>query len=138
MKDLKKATNGTMMKAVGVIIAAALLLAGALLEAQDSNPALGKRFLEFCSSHERAMKASSFDNDIEAMRGGQCAGYISGVADAMGAEKLDACFPNGTNHGHYFATVLKFLRDHPERLHEQRYILVRDALRAAFPCSATK
>jgi hypothetical protein len=31
---------------------------------------------------------------------------------------------------------VKWLRDHPERLHEQKSVLTLEALRGAFPCQA--
>jgi len=44
------------------------------------------------------------------------------------------CSVRARHHLQYVAIVVKFLRDHPERLHEIRQRLIQEALSAAFPC----
>ena len=47
------------------------------------------------------------------------------------------CFPDGAGSpGQLTHVVVKWLRDHPERLHEPKTILTLDALGDAFPCQA--
>lgn len=81
-----------------------------------------------------------------------CLGYISGAADVLALYGLIVevyepdpepgaperprpfCSPVGATYGQFQKVVVKFLREHPERLHERRRTLVEDALRLAFPC----
>lgn len=60
-------------------------------------------------------------------------GYVNGVADALYFKDV-TCEPANVTQRQVVDIVLKFLRDHPERLHEQRFALVSDALMQAFPC----
>ena len=72
-----------------------------------------------------------------------CASYIIGSADAsLFYSQLYSsevpfrvfCAPKEATYAQYVKVVVKYLRDHPERLHESRQLLVQDALHAAFPC----
>lgn len=77
---------------------------------------------------------------------GLCMGFVTGVFDSL-TQNMAAgpvllkksmhtivCAPAGVTYDQAIRVVLKFLQDHPERLHERRYTLVRDALWRAFPC----
>jgi hypothetical protein len=49
--------------------------------------------------------------------------------------KQSVCLPDGlTGTGQLTLVILKYLREHPERLHEQAGTLTQDAIAAAFPC----
>jgi hypothetical protein len=48
---------------------------------------------------------------------------------------LTICRPEGVSTEQVRLVTLKFLNDHPERLHESAYFLVADALKGAFPCN---
>jgi hypothetical protein len=112
----------------------------------------GATLLDACEQTERM---------VDAAKEFLCYGYIEGVADSLEVHGLiewgnrqsriargdlteaarDAsarppifCSPAGGTYGQYVKVVLKFLRDHPERLHEHRRNLVEDALQNAFPC----
>ena len=62
-------------------------------------------------------------------------GYVNGVADAAHFE-LAICIPKKVSQEQILGTVLKFLTDHPERLHEWRYNLTYAALIRTFPCES--
>jgi hypothetical protein len=62
---------------------------------------------------------------------GFCYGYILGVEDASGHTH---CRPEGTTMIQNVRVVVKWLRDHPERLHERADTLILQALKTAFPC----
>jgi hypothetical protein len=47
----------------------------------------------------------------------------------------DECIPIGVSTGQGARVVIKYLRDHPEQLHEDGPILTFNALIAAFPCT---
>jgi len=61
-------------------------------------------------------------------------GYVSGVADALHYTSF-ICEPDGVSPQQEADVVLKFLKDHPERLHHHQVSLVTVALLAAFPCA---
>jgi hypothetical protein len=44
------------------------------------------------------------------------------------------CFPHGVTPDHAVRVVVKWLGDHPARLHEDAIKLVLDALKENFPC----
>jgi hypothetical protein len=62
---------------------------------------------------------------------GFCVGYIFGVDDATGR---DHCRPEGTTLIQNVRVVVKYLNDHPEKLHEKASTLILQAFRDAFPC----
>lgn len=66
-------------------------------------------------------------------------GLIIGLVHAWGEDKVSledriGCFPHNSTPGQYARVVIKFLNEHPERLHERASFLVVDALIEAFPC----
>jgi hypothetical protein len=74
-----------------------------------------------------------------------CLGYITGVTDAntvwwdfkpevRGGPNY--CPAEGVNNGQIFRIVVKYLREHPERLHFPAARLINDALTKAFPCKS--
>jgi hypothetical protein len=63
-------------------------------------------------------------------RGGFCLGYIVVIGQVSPA----VCPPVGSIHGQVQRVAVQFLRDHPERLREPASVLVKEALRQAFPC----
>ena len=48
------------------------------------------------------------------------------------------CLPEGLSSGQLLLVIVKFLRDHPERLHEARGFLALEAAKASFPCPDKK
>jgi hypothetical protein len=47
------------------------------------------------------------------------------------------CPPGASNNSQYARIVVKYLRDHPEKLHERDSLLMFSALAQAFPCKKT-
>jgi|HubBroStandDraft_1064217.scaffolds.fasta_scaffold168636_2 hypothetical protein len=77
---------------------------------------------------------------------GLCAGYISGVVDSQAMweafehveknyEQFHYCMPAAATNEQALKIVVKYLDDHPERLHEPANILILEALHKAFPCA---
>jgi len=69
------------------------------------------------------------------------AGYVSGTIDSYmvlsDANPSDRfiCFPKqGISNHQAIQIIIKWLKEHPERLHETARINVLEALRTAFPC----
>jgi hypothetical protein len=99
----------------------------------------GSELLEQCQELETVMDTRQMQNPYNA---GMCLGTVKGVRGAMviqdGVLKNKArlaCFPpQGISEGQAARVVLKYLRDHPESLHEDEVVLTMLAFRAAFPC----
>lgn len=97
----------------------------------------GNELLQECQMIGRSAEAALTTGEM--FQGGVCAGYIAASMDytrtlfLMGARL--ACLPQGTTIGQAVRVVVKYLEEHPERLHEGKPVLVSSALGAAFPCS---
>jgi len=70
---------------------------------------------------------------------GLCAGYLQGVSDLNGfyeVSKLPTffCMPDKVSYGQKAKVVIKYLEDHPEKLHEIDGGLVLSSFVDAFPC----
>ena len=75
-----------------------------------------------------------------------CAGYIAGLADGYGLAEDMEKFRVGSSHPLFclpkegllgsqgVRVVVKWLREHPETLHQERKVLVMRAFEGAFPC----
>lgn len=112
-----------------------LLLGLALLASSEPHGSSGMSLLAMCEDAE-GKKPLTTDS-------ASCASYIIGSVDASlfwnpmqddGTGRVGFCAPEPVTYLQYVAVVVKFLRDHPERLHESRQLLVQVALREAFPC----
>ena len=99
-----------------------------LAQAQVSLGSSGTKLLENCTEHAKADLGTGVS--VSWYQAGLCAGYVNGVWDV--SDKI--CTPKGSTLGQAIRVVLKYLNDHPERLHEHMAELVVDALRAAWPC----
>ena len=64
---------------------------------------------------------------------GLCSGYIISSADAFMLLNT-VCPPEGVTNRQAIEVTTKFLKDNPARRHELAHTLIRDALRAPFPC----
>jgi len=62
---------------------------------------------------------------------GMCRGVVMGVIEVS----PKVCPSEGVTLAQAVRIVLKFLQDHPERLHLRGSELAEDALSKAFPCS---
>lgn len=96
--------------------------------AEDRDGHTGRRLLERCES---VLKIASPD----LMNFGWCLGFLEGLDDmgaASGARFY--CLPDNASFGQQARVVVKYLNDHPEKLHEIDVALAIAALREAFPC----
>jgi hypothetical protein len=86
-----------------------------------------------------------------------CLGYLRGVADAMefdigfrssepasdppsgsvGGRSYFPCIPDGASPDQLARVMVKYLNEHPEKLHQGAIALVLPAFKKAFPCPAT-
>lgn len=111
-----------------------------------------------------SLSALSRDRFTEQMtKMGWCAGYLQATGDTMSAMQVrlymigkmgvtlsgpdkvkeyaldglrGACIPEKAPIIQVARVVVKWLREHPERLHELKSVLTEDALKDAFPCTA--
>ncbi len=91
----------------------------------------GNAFLRVC---EPASRAGHF----------ACTVYVIGVGD--GAEMLSEerlheplyCPSPDVENGQKYRIVVKYIKEHPERVDSQTRVLIVDALTAAFPCHPAK
>jgi hypothetical protein len=70
-----------------------------------------------------------------------CSEYINGLVDLNALYPVKKgkggkffCPPQDVTHVQIVRVVLKSLKDHPEHLHERKFLLVILALEEAFPC----
>ena len=85
------------------------------------------------------------------VNGARCVGYVSGVIDDHFSCQLNEpssgaaldptkhfCLPDGVSPNQAVRVIVKWLEDHPARLHEAAIVLALDALRDNFPCRQKK
>jgi hypothetical protein len=111
--------------------------------AEISNQHLANTFLSYC---QIALDEKAAATDV---RAGYCLGYLQGllqgellkrlpppavVQTAYGPEWKQWCLPEGVTGSQQVRVVLKYLTDHPGRLHEPTLLLVREAFAVAWPC----
>jgi hypothetical protein len=118
----------------------------------------GNELLKQCTAYTnlldlRSARDTSDPEVLRAMAGGDfangahCLGYVTGVVDdyfncqaneASTTAALDPtkhfCLPDGVTPNQTVRVVVKWLEDHPGRLHERAVELVLGALKDNFPC----
>jgi hypothetical protein len=102
----------------------------------------GNKLLESC---EAAIATQQLADASQMFGAGFCLGLMQGIGrmnDFYEAASLNGtalfCRPPGANNGQSARIVLKYLRDHPEELHKEDFVLTVAALRDAFPCKNKK
>lgn len=114
------------MKRTTIIGAAALIstvmCSNVAAEMEDVSGALLKKI---CTSYVDR-PASTLD--------GMCIGYVVGVMSVVQYTNY-FCRPVKSTHSQATLVVMKYLSDHPEKLHLDADGLVLDALIEAFPCA---
>ena len=59
---------------------------------------------------------------------------VTVMVDSTGDHLFAACVPQAVKRSQDIAIFVEFAKRHPERLHEEAFDVVMDALRSAFPC----
>jgi hypothetical protein len=110
----------------------------ALLLPPSVTQANGNELLSQCSS---ALKLGQNDPNIDIAGAGFCMGFVIGIKDTLRLAYeaspdsiIKTCIPREVTGFQAIRVVTKFLENHPEKLHEDEYILSVTALREAFPC----
>ncbi|MGO9047704.1 MAG: Rap1a/Tai family immunity protein [Xanthobacteraceae bacterium] len=88
----------------------------------------GNNLKEYCGLYPQHAEATAL-----------CMGYISGALDTMrGYDKMLklnlACEPSQVTGEQLIAMTIKYLSDHPEKLHFTASSLILDMYTKAFPC----
>jgi Rap1a immunity proteins len=112
-----------------------------------TTPAIGQertgiKLLEEC---QLATKSTSDLTNSEMPKAVHCFGYLSGTSDTLvfwgeanrrskGGTPPPACIPESATTGELARVVVKYLNDHPNRLHLNYGVLVILALEDAYPC----
>ncbi len=126
------------MKRFIIIICFSFLLIPSVW-AVEPKPHDGNMLLNACTS---ALKEKLTDNS-SVSDASWCIGYLQGIGslkvyyDVMsrkGGNRLFYCVPDNVPVDQKIRVVVKFLNDHPERLHELAIVLTIEALQQAFPC----
>jgi hypothetical protein len=121
-----------------------LLLVSSVGFAADSKGAsnkTGNDLLPSCSLAVDAMDGKNLST-AQLMDSANCLAYLSGFIDgyvlgAVGGSPI-ACFPEDGTVGQVARIVVKWMKDHPEKLNEAAPVCVLTALYNAFPCKTSK
>lgn len=104
----------------------------------------GNEMLSKCKAYVRTIDDSQAASQSDVVEGSYCVGYVTGVIDdhfmwqVSERSPIDSskhfCLPDGVRAGQAARVVLKWLQDHPARLHERAILLILNSLRDNFPC----
>jgi hypothetical protein len=103
----------------------------------------GNTLLKACNAavqYDDTGKTSGTAADV-----GYCYGFVEGVRNVLAIWRISAnshhesgphvCMPNeGIENGQAARIIVKYLKDHPEELHEFASLLAMEAFQNAFPC----
>jgi hypothetical protein len=98
----------------------------------------GNTLLATCGAAQQALDAPESAATLGA---GFCFGLVHGLVGMNQIYEFKLknaaffCVPAGITNEQSVRIVLKYLRDHPEELHERSTVLAFRALQAAFPCT---
>src|SRR5206468_9437999 len=111
-----------------------------------------REFVQMCELYDRYQSAGT-DDSVEALRLGICLGYFRGVhvtyqlyellsdrsqatttRTATRRASALVCIPERATIKETVRVFLKYMKDHPEKLHEGADLMILEALAGAFPC----
>lgn len=111
--------------------------------ALGTSPTDGNQLLKNCKEYVRTVDSGTASK-TEFVESGYCLGYVTGVIDdhfmwqISESSPLDPakhfCLPDGVTPDQAVRVLLKWLDDHPARLHERAIDLILNAFRDSFPC----
>ena len=119
------------------------LLCGSCLTANTAAAAAsdGNALLRQCTEAIKIMEGIADPDSIDFGQAGRCMGEVDGFAGASafyekrpGAPRA-ICFPeDGITIGQSVRVVEKYLREHPQELHESSTVLLFGAFLSSYPC----
>jgi hypothetical protein len=131
------------MTTKALAIAMALIAATPAI-AQTQNLTTGNEMLRHCNMVEQVLSGQTLSSSLlhtvdDAYKQGMCVGGVAGIMFlANAATKTTAhaiCIPSTVSTAQSLTVVVRFLRNHPEKLNDAFASLVLDALREAWPCT---
>ncbi|MGD0905452.1 MAG: Rap1a/Tai family immunity protein [Terracidiphilus sp.] len=126
------------MKMLRSLTLLALVLCAVAAFSVDEHYVDDNELLSKCSSTIKFLDNEKLSSS-EMQDAGWCLGYVNGVADGMematatGSIAKLYCIPEGVTTGQAVRVLVKWLRSHPEKLHQSR-VLVVVSWADAFPC----
>jgi Rap1a immunity proteins len=110
-----------------------LALAAGLLVATTAQAMKGEEFARLLGAWNRVNEQKSTNRDDE-LGASAFTGYVRGVEDAMNGFRF--CISAKATSKEQVALITKYVKEHPEELHNSATTLIVQALQPAFPCSA--
>jgi hypothetical protein len=128
-------------KTIAVLVVVGLLSMPGWCIADD-----GKKLLADCEAGINIADENVKSPDTsKSYGGGRCLGFLQGVIEMHEFYRVDRpkgdslfCPPDDATYVQYARIVVKYLRDHPEELHKDDFVLAVKALVVAFPCTNKK
>jgi hypothetical protein len=105
----------------------------------ETNPQDGNTFLNYCKLSLTGLQGGHL-SDQELIKSEVCTSYITGYVDAHNLETNGTsaqwffCSSPKSNYGQYIRIFIKYMEQHPEKLHEDVKVLLFSSLTKAFPC----
>ena len=106
--------------------------AAGLLLATTAHAMKGDEFARLMDSYQKVQGAKSPSRDDE-LGGAAFIAYIRGVEDSMNGVRF--CITAGASSAQQVAFIVKYIKAHPEELHNGATTLIVQALQPAYPCA---
>ncbi|WP_418512175.1 Rap1a/Tai family immunity protein [Corallibacter sp.] len=97
----------------------------------------GNKLLDQCQVAMHIMNGQSEYDRIDAMKFGLCVGFASGVKSTLMVlpSSVEICWPKeGITNGQATRILYKYLKDNPQKLHENETLLAMLSMSEAFAC----
>lgn len=100
----------------------------------------GNELLKGCNVFVQLLDEGTMDQE-SAIDVGRCIGFMEATLnwgklyEIKNPESAFFCTPSDLKTGQAVRIIVKYMREHPEDLHEPKIFLVIAALRSAYPCS---
>jgi hypothetical protein len=130
-----------MKNTLKILFMASVLLTSPLTLAASWTPFKGSNLLEYCQTAidllDNNFGRVQMQNEyIEGTKTGICQGYLMSINEMQLSlsQKATYCLPNNYNMLRGAATIVKFLKDHPEQQQLPANRVVLNAFQTYFPC----
>jgi Ssp1 endopeptidase immunity protein Rap1a len=134
------------MQVCSLLVGWSILLVGFLHPSAAVLPQDGNQLLRACALAMHLIDSpqaeiQALEKPQQALEAGYCLGLLRGLAnmnmvwqDHTKDTSMFFCLPTESTTGQWMRVVVKYLQEHPERLHEDDITLARLAFTSAFPC----
>jgi hypothetical protein len=130
-------------RVTGLTLCAIFLLSTPIMAETQSGSSTGREMLQHCGTADRVASHQLSPSEAaptteEAMIQGFCLGAVSGVSFLAAASTKNTqypiCVPQSAPSAQVLSVVVRYLRNHPERLNDNFLWIIMGALREAWPC----